>query len=109
MLRQVPRTEKGLDAIFADDAKSVALTRDILDDQEKEYDALGNDFLAVHRLRPQQLVRPAPPPGQRGVSPARPGAVEHDRYSKPPKRESVDDRQDRMIQKYSGMKDFTED
>ena len=99
---------KGLDAIFADDAKSVALTRDILDDQEKEYDALGKRFSRGSSAPAAATRRPSPPPGQRGVSPARPGAVEHDRYSKPPKRESVDDRQDRMIQKYSGMK-FTED
>ncbi len=99
---------KGLDAIFADDAKSVALTRDILDDLEKEYDALGKRFSRGNAQSAPATRRPAPPAGQR--SPALTGrpVPEHDRYSRPPRRESVEDRQDRMAEKYRGMK-FTDE
>lgn len=103
-----PDERAGLDAIFQDDAKSADLTRDILDDLEKEYDGIGKRFSRGGVPVVPATRRPAPPAGQRGPVSPRPANVEHDRYARPPKRESVEDRQDRMAEKYRGMK-FTEE
>lgn len=98
---------EGLKKIWSDDKLSVDFTHDLLDELEKEYDAVGKRF---SRASPGVAAagaskRPVPPAGQRPAGGARP--VEHDRYARPAKRESVEDRQDKLIAKYSGTS-FTE-
>lgn len=91
-----------------DDAEAVEFTRSVLDDLEKHYEGLGKRF-ARGGSEPVNGKKkpPTPPAGQRQPQ-MRDRPQEHDRYARPPKRESVEDRQDRLIAKYAGTS-FTED
>jgi hypothetical protein len=90
-----------------DDAEAVEFTRSILDDLEKHYESLGKRFSrgTSEAVTPRKGP-PKPPPGQRQPQSSR-APQELDRYARPPKRESVEDRQDALIKKYSGLT-FTE-
>lgn len=85
-----------------DDAEAAEFTRAVLDDIEK-HEKSEKARLTSMDAPPAKTGRPTPPPGQRQV-PARPGASgDFDRYSRPPKRESVEDRQDRLISRFRGV------
>lgn len=71
----------------------------LLDDMEKGFEEVGKRYSRTPAAPAAR--RPAPPPGQRPVAQSRTGA-DWDRYAKPPKRESVEDRQDAMIARYRG-------
>ena len=96
--------------LWSDDKTSAEFTRDVLDDLEKEREALGKRYSrgAPAAAPAPGARRPAPPPGQRAAPGTTGRPQEHDRYARPPRRESVEDRQDRMAEKYRGMK-FTEE
>lgn len=84
-----------------DDAEAVEFTRTVLDDIEKHHDELGRRFSRAPAAAPA-AKRPVPPAGQRQPAGPRP-SDNFDRYQRPPKRESVEDRQDRLISRYRGV------
>ena len=77
----------------------------LLDDMEKGFEEVGKRYSRTPAAPAAR--RPAPPPGQRQQAPSRTGA-DWDRYAKPPKRESVEDRQDALISRYRGRSMTTE-
>ncbi len=91
-----------------DAAEAVEFTRSILDDLEKHYDSVGKRFSRGGEAVTAKKGPPKPPAGQRqpGAQPRPSDAF--DRYARPPKRESVEDRQDRLVAKYAGTSFTTE-
>ncbi len=105
-----PDEKAGLQRIWQDDKMSAEFTAGLLDDLEKEFDGVGKRFSRGPAPASAPAARrPSPPANQRAVVPgsARPGQ-EHDRYARPPKRQSVEDRQDAMVARYAGVK-YNED
>jgi hypothetical protein len=80
--------------------EAVAFTESLLDDMEKENEAIGKRFTRAAATSTKK-ERPAPPPGQRQAQKSYSDNI--DRYGRAPKKESVEDRQDKLIAKYRGV------
>jgi hypothetical protein len=85
-----------------DDKEAAEFHAAILDDLEKHYAELGKRYgrAAAPEKKPAPKV---PPRGQGGRFAPDDKPIDNYRYSRPPKRESVEDRQDRLIAKFRGV------
>lgn len=85
-----------------DDKEARELTASVLDDLEKHFDSLGKRYAkGAPSAAPSR--KPVPPRGQGGQFQQTPADPNNYRYTRPPKRESVEDRQDRLISRYRGV------
>lgn len=85
-----------------DDAEAVEFTKTVLDDIEKHEQGEKKRLTSMDAAAPVRGKVPTPPPGQRPTNSPRP-SDNFDRYARPPKRESVEDKQDRLISRYRGV------